>query len=158
MRCSVILHAWLPGGDAGAVFARLADFAAYPEFTNTVRTVSVTRLGPTRVESTWEVNFRKGILVWAEHDDIDPVARRIGFTQTRGDFAMFTGEWLVHEEDSGVRVEFVSAFDLGIASLAALIDPVACNAMRDAVRDILLGLFGPDTEVKVIEAAPVADA
>ncbi len=155
MRCSVILHAWLPGGDAAAVFERLADFPAYPDFTDTVRTVSVKRLGPTEVESSWEVNFRKGILVWTEHDDIDPVARRIAFTQLTGDFATFTGDWLVVEEQSAVRVEFVSSFDLGIASLAALIDPVACNAMRDAVRDILLGLFGADIEIRVIEAAPV---
>jgi ribosome-associated toxin RatA of RatAB toxin-antitoxin module len=155
MRCSVILHAWLPGRDATAVFERLADFPAYPEFTATVRTVSVNRLSPAELESTWEVNFRKGILVWSEHDTIDPVARRIGFAQTRGDFAVFDGEWLVYQEESAVRVEFVSAFDLGIASLAALIDPVACNALRDAVRGILLGLFGQDIEIRVVQAAPV---
>lgn len=155
MECSVILHALLPRGEAKKAFDRLADFAAYPEFTDTVRTVSVTTLSPTLVSSEWEVNFRKGILVWAERDEIDPIGRRIGFEQTRGDFAMFTGSWLVVEEGANVRVEFVSRFDLGIASLAALIDPVACAAMRDAVRDILLGLFGKDIEVRVIEAAPL---
>jgi ribosome-associated toxin RatA of RatAB toxin-antitoxin module len=155
MECSVILHAVLPQGEAKKVFDRLADFAAYPEFTDTVRTVSVTPLSPTRAASKWEVNFRRGILVWAERDDIDPVSRQISFEQTRGDFAMFTGHWLVVEVGAGVRVEFVSRFDLGISSLAALIDPVACAAMRDGIRDILLGLFGKDIQIRVVEAAPL---
>ncbi len=155
MECSVVVHAVLPGTAALVAFDRLADFAAYPEFTDTVRTVSVTTLSPTEVESTWAVNFRKGVLVWSERDDIDPVALRIGFTQLTGDFARFTGSWLVIEQDPGVRVEFASRFDLGIASLASLIDPVACAALRDAVGDILRGLFGADIEIRNVEAAPV---
>ena len=155
MECSVVLHALLPGGDAKQAFDRLADFAAYPEFTATVRTVSVTRISPTQVESAWQVNFRKGILVWTERDHIDPDARRIGFEQITGDFSMFTGSWLVVEAGDDTRVEFASRFDLGIASLASLIDPVACAALRDSVRDILLGLFGADITVEVLEAAPV---
>lgn len=155
MQCSVIVHALLPDGDARVVFDRLADFAAYPDFTDTVRTVAVVTVSPTEVESSWEVNFRKGILVWSERDEIDPVGRRIGFEQITGDFATFTGSWLVIEADQGVRVEFASRFDLGIASLAALIDPVACAALRDAVRDILFGLFGSGIEIREIEAAPV---
>ncbi|HEY0698836.1 MAG TPA: hypothetical protein VGD43_13615, partial [Micromonospora sp.] len=72
MECSVIVHALLPRADAKEAFDRLADFAAYPEFTDTVRTVGVTRVSPTQVESKWEVNFRKGILIWTERDEIDP--------------------------------------------------------------------------------------
>jgi ribosome-associated toxin RatA of RatAB toxin-antitoxin module len=155
MECSVVVHALVPDQEAKVVFERLADFAAYPEFTDTVRTVAVTTVSPTEVESSWEVNFRKGILVWSERDEIDPVARRISFAQITGDFATFTGSWLVVETEAGVRVEFASRFDLGIASLAALIDPVACAALRDAVRDILRGLFGAGIEVTEIEAAPV---
>ncbi|MEU4565259.1 SRPBCC family protein [Micromonospora sp. NPDC023956] len=156
MECSVVVHALLPGADVTESFDRLADFAAYPNFTDTVRTVGVTQVSPTEVTSTWEVNFRKGILVWTERDEIDPVERRITFDQLSGDFAMFTGSWLVVEVGDDVRVEFASRFDLGIASLASLIDPVACAALRDAVRDILLGLFGADIEVRAVEAAPLA--
>ena len=156
MECSVVMHAVLRGGDGAKAYERLADFTAYPDFTAAVRTVSVTPLSPTEVESTWEVNFRKGILIWSERDHLDPVQRRIVFKQITGDFARFTGSWLVIDGDGVVRVEFSSRFDLGIASLAALIDPVACTAMRDAVRDILLGLFGPETEINVLEAAPLA--
>ncbi|MEH1015555.1 SRPBCC family protein [Micromonospora sp. CPCC 206060] len=155
MECSVIVHALLPTADAKESFDRLADFAAYPEFTDTVRTVGVTRISPNQVESKWEVNFRKGILIWTERDTIDPVNRRIGFEQTKGDFATFTGSWLVVEAGESVRVEFDSRFDLGIASLASLIDPVACAAMRDSVRDILVGLFGADIEVTVVQAEPL---
>jgi ribosome-associated toxin RatA of RatAB toxin-antitoxin module len=155
MECAVVMHALIPEGDVRKTFERLADFAAYPDFTDTVRTVEVVTLSPTQVESTWEVNFRKGILVWKERDDIDVRARRIGFEQTTGDFAKFTGSWLVLEAGADVRVEFDSRFDLGIASLASLVDPVACTALRDAVRDILLGLFGDTIDIKVITASPL---
>ncbi len=155
MECSVVMHAVIPQGDVQKTFDRLADFAAYPDFTDTVRTVEVVTISPTEVESTWEVNFRKGILVWKERDDIDPAARRIAFDQTTGDFARFTGSWLVLQEGQDVRVEFASRFDLGIASLASLVDPVACTALRDAVRDILIGLFGSGIDIRVIEAAPL---
>lgn len=155
MECSVVMHAVLRDGDARKAYERLADFTAYPDFTDTVRTVSVTMLSPTEVESSWAVNFRKGILTWSERDHLDPVERRIVFEQIRGDFKRFTGSWLVIDRDGVVRVDFNSRFDLGIASLAALIDPVACTALRDAVRDILLGLFGPEIEINVLEAAPL---
>jgi ribosome-associated toxin RatA of RatAB toxin-antitoxin module len=155
MECSVIVHALLPKADLDGTFSRLADFGAYPEFTDTVRTVGVKTISATEVESNWEVNFRKGILVWSERDDINPETRRIEFEQITGDFATFTGSWFVVTEGDNVRVEFTSRFDLGIASLASLIDPVACAAMRDAVRDILRGLFGADIEIREIEAAPV---
>lgn len=155
MECSVVVHALLPGADAQATFDRLADFGAYREFTDAIRTVEVTQADPSNWESTWEVNFRKGILIWTERDTVDSAARRIDFVQTKGDFSVFTGSWQVVEEGDLVRVEFTSRFDLGIASLADLIDPVACAALRDAISDILRGLFGADIEVKAIEAAPV---
>jgi ribosome-associated toxin RatA of RatAB toxin-antitoxin module len=155
MECSVVVHALLSGADTQQTFDRLADFAAYPEFTDAIRTVQVTHIDSTTLESTWEVNFRKGILIWTERDTIDPATRRIDFVQTKGDFSVFTGSWLVVEEGDTVRVEFASRFDLGIASLASLIDPVACTALRDAISEILRGLFGTDIEVETIEAAPI---
>lgn len=156
MECSVVLDAFVPGGDADESFARIADFARYPELTNSVRTVSLRDLGSTGIESTWEVNFRKGVLVWTELDEIDTSNRRLKFTQVKGDFASFSGSWEVSETNGGSRVSFASCFDLGIASLAALVDPIARAALRDGIHDILFGLFGRQIEIQDIETASQA--
>lgn len=156
MQCSVVLDADVPGWQADDVFARVADFRRYPELTAAVRKVTVEDEGADGLVSTWEVNFRKGILVWTERDQIDPDRRLIEFTQTKGDFAMFTGTWTVDETGDSTRVGFASRFDLGIASLASLVDPIACRALRDSVHDILEGLFGEEITIHDIEAAPLA--
>jgi ribosome-associated toxin RatA of RatAB toxin-antitoxin module len=158
MECSVVVHALVPGGNADEAFDRAADFERYPVLTRSVRTVSLRDLGSASLESTWEVNFRKGVLVWTEQDTIDPANRRIEFRQTKGDFASFAGSWVVTESGDDVLVAFASRFDLGIASLAALVDPIACAALRDGIHDILLGLFGEDIEIRDIEAAPLVPA
>lgn len=155
MECSVVLDARLPGQDPEAAFALVADFEEYPRLTENVRAVRVLHAADGAIESTWEVTFRRGILVWTERDEIDPAARRLDFTQTKGDFAKFTGTWTVESAPEGALVTFTSRFDLGIASLASLVDPVACAALRDSISDILRGLFGPTTQIREIEAAPI---
>ncbi|MCF2528850.1 type II toxin-antitoxin system RatA family toxin [Yinghuangia soli] len=161
MECSVVLDARLSGQDPDTVFALVADFEQYPRLTENVRAVQILHRGAGSTESTessestWEVTFRRGILVWTERDEIDAAARRIEFTQTKGDFAKFTGTWTVEPDAAGTVVGFASRFDLGIASLASLVDPVACAALRDSISDILRGLFGAEIEITEIEAAPV---
>ncbi|MDI2132301.1 type II toxin-antitoxin system RatA family toxin [Yinghuangia seranimata] len=156
MECSVVLDARLPGRRPDDAFALVADFERYPELTDNVRNVTVRHSSSDGLlDSTWEVTFRRGILIWSERDHLDPAARVIEFTQTKGDFAKFTGTWRIDETPDGSLVTFTSRFDLGIASLASLVDPVACAAMRDGITDILKGLFGKDTEVREIEAAPI---
>jgi ribosome-associated toxin RatA of RatAB toxin-antitoxin module len=130
-------------GDADAVFAAVADFAAYPRYTETVREVVVTDLGQGVVESAWSVTFRNGVLAWTERDVIDHATRRIVFEQVEGDFAVFTGAWAVDPGDDGVRVRFTASFDLGMPSLASMIDPIAERALVDNIRAILTGLLGP---------------
>lgn len=155
MECSVVLDARLPGQDPDAAFALVADFEQYPRLTENVLKVQVFHRAGGDVESTWEVAFRRGVLIWTERDTVDTAARRIEFTQTKGDFAMFVGTWEVAPADDGAYVRFTSRFDLGIASLASLVDPVACAAMRDGISDILRGLFGATLDINEIEAAPV---
>ncbi|MEU8136406.1 type II toxin-antitoxin system RatA family toxin [Streptodolium elevatio] len=155
MECSVVLDARLPGQDPDAAFALVADFEQYPRLTENVRSVQIFHRAEGDMESTWAVNFRRGILEWTERDEVDPAARRLEFTQTKGDFAKFIGTWTVEPAPGGALVTFSSRFDLGIASLASLVDPVACAALRDSISDILRGLFGTSTEIREIEAAPI---
>ena len=154
MECSVALEATVTNGDPDAVFSRLADFGRYPELTTSVRAVSVNEADGD-VESSWEVNFRKGLLKWTELDKIDHDARVIEFEQIRGDLAAFAGTWKVHHDGDTTTVRFDSRFDLGIESLAEIVDPIACAAMSEGMQQILCGLFGDDTPIEVIAAAPI---
>lgn len=156
MECSVVLDTDLAGRDPDEVYAYLVDFERYPELTTSVVAVAVNRTSAESVTSSWAVRFRRGVLEWTEADRLDPAARRVEFTQTAGDFATFSGSWAVEPLDDGARVTFTSRFDLGVASLASLVDPVAATAMRDGISDILRGLFGADIVIREVEVVPAA--
>lgn len=136
----------------------IGDFARYPELTDAVKEVRIDPAAETGgLISTWTVAFRNGLLSWTERDVWDTDARTISFTQLSGDFLSFEGVWRIAEsgEPDGSRVTFDAAFDLGIPSLAELLDPVAEAALRDNIVRILGSLLG---ELRVVDDVPLADA
>lgn len=133
-------------------FRRLADFERYADYTATVRSVVVEeRAG--QPHSTWRVDFRGGILAWTERDDIDPVGRVLAFEQVDGDLERFVGRWQIEQEGSGSRLTFSAELDLGIPSLAPIVDPVARQALDSNMRTILRGLFA-DARLDIDDVAP----
>ena len=139
---TVTLHCRVPSGDADQIFARIADFPSYAHYTEAVREVHIDGNDGATVASTWSVNFRNGVLRWSEQDRIDQQRRRIDFTQTAGDFARFAGQWRVEPSGEAVDVDFRAEFDLGMPSLAALVDPIAEQTLNDNMRLIIRGLLG----------------
>ncbi|MFE0251637.1 aromatase/cyclase [Streptomyces sp. NPDC059010] len=134
-----------PTATPARAYQLISDFARYPELTDAVKEVTVDEPDADGgVVSTWTVFFRNGLLTWTERDVCDPVARTITFTQLKGDFAVFEGVWRITEADrqDSCRVTFEASFDLGIPSLADLLDPVADAALRDNILRILGGLLG----------------
>jgi len=135
------------GLDADTAYDRICDFPRYPQLTEAVRDVVITETDDDGgLVSAWTVRFRDGLLRWTERDVFRPLARTIVFTQLKGDFATFEGEWSVEPEGTGCRVTFDSVFDLGIPTLAAIIDPIAESTLRGNVLMILGGLLGEVTE------------
>lgn len=139
---TVIIETLVPTASADTVFALISDFEAYPRHTDAVREVVVTSRADGAVDSEWSVNFRSGVLYWSERDDVDAAARRITFEQTDGDFESFAGEWSVEQTGTDVTVRFEARFDLGMPSLAAIIDPIAEQALTDNMHAVLRGLLG----------------
>jgi ribosome-associated toxin RatA of RatAB toxin-antitoxin module len=130
-------------------YARISDFPRYVELTDAVREVVLHPPGlDGRLVSEWTVRFRKGLLRWTERDTFDPVNRVIEFEQITGDFASFTGSWRMEaaaensEGTDGTEVTFEAQFDLGIPTLADLLDPVAESTLRANIVLILHGLLG----------------
>ena len=135
-------------------FRRLAAYDRYPEQTSTVRSVDLyVRDGDSY--STWRVDFRGGVLCWTERDEADPRGRTLTFRQVDGDLELFEGGWRVLPADIGSEIIFSAELDMGIPSLAPIIDPVARQALTGNIRAILEGLF-PDAGVDVGDLASVA--
>ncbi|WP_236791067.1 type II toxin-antitoxin system RatA family toxin [Amycolatopsis sp. GM8] len=139
---SVRLEALVPQGNAAVLFERISDFPRYADYTDAVREVSIDRTDGDLVTSTWSVNFRNGILRWRERDQIDADALHIVFEQIDGDFERFDGSWRVTQTGEDATVVFVAEFDLGMPSLAAIIDPIAERALREHTQAVLRGLLG----------------
>ncbi len=133
--CVIVTNA-----DPDTLFARLVDFARYPEIAEAVRSVSVQPGPDSSLLADWEVNFRAGILRWQEQDRIHWSERRVSFHQVTGDLAYSAGEWRIDEHANGLVVRFISDFDLGIPSLEPLLGPVAERALRANIEQIIHGL------------------
>ncbi len=147
----VTIDAFVPGRGTNEVFRTLADYARYPELTPVVRDVQVWTDDAGDLISSWEVNFRNGILRWTERDLVDAGRLRIDFTQIEGDVAEFAGSWLCCAEIGGTAVRFEALVDLGIPSLAEVLDPIAARTLAETICAILAGLYGDDVRFDAID-------
>lgn len=136
----VEITGFVPNTDPRPLFDCLSDFSRYPELTDAIREVTVVDSGDGHVESSWKANFRNGVLQWREQDYLDPDSLTITFVQTEGDFAEFHGNWAVEQIGPDALVRFTAAFDLGMPSLAPMIDPIAMATLTANIGSILQGL------------------
>lgn len=150
---SVTLTAHIPGQDAARVYARLSDLASYPDHSESVRSVTVTAVTGDVTLSRWEVAFRNGILRWSEQDTFDRAGLRIDFTQLDGDVEEFAGSWVCANADGGCRVTFDARIDLGVPTLADVLEPIATRALLDNTTSIVRGLFGSGVTFEADAAA-----
>jgi hypothetical protein len=112
----------------------------------------VTGAGPSSQLSTWEVAFRSGLLRWTEEDTMSPATGTITFKQIEGDVDQFEGSWEVRPSgDGGAHVRFAASIDMGIPTLADVLEPIASRTLLDNTLAIMHGMFGPD--VQLVEQA-----
>lgn len=128
------------------VYTILCDFERYPEFSDAVRSVTID-VSEGKPISSWETNFRSGILAWKEIDYFDRAAGTISFEQIEGDIAHFSGQWIAEPIDDGVLIHFRAQFDMGMPSLSNILDPIAEHALRENIIAIIRGLFGLQVEI-----------
>ena len=156
---TVFLRLHVPDKPASDVYQTLADFERYPELSDAVRSVAVTKVSENLTVSQWEVTFRAGLLRWTEEDTFDPGALTITFHQLEGDIAVFDGSWQCVDAAQGSEVVFSACLDLGIPSLADALEPIAVRTLVANIISIVRGLVGSaelvasDTEVPVGSAS-----
>ncbi len=142
--CLTVLVAHRSAADA---FAAIADFASYPKHSAAVRSVVVTE-SETDQRSTWEVAFRNGLLRWTELDTLSPATGTITFQQVEGDVDQFEGGWEVRPTaDGGASVRFSARIDMGMPTLADVLEPIASRTLLDNTLAIIHGMFGPTVQL-----------
>src|ERR1700761_7381734 len=85
--------------DPRAVYERVTQFSDYPRHCPDVRSV-VIEPDPVSEEitSSWEVNFRGGIMRWRERDTFDDKRLIAAFDQIDGDLNEFRGHWQIRND------------------------------------------------------------
>ena len=151
----VHLRLHVPGKAASDVYATLADFERYPDLSDAVRSVAVTRVSENITVSQWEVRFRAGLLRWTEEDTFDPAAKSITFRQLDGDAAVFDGSWQCLDAGPGSQIVFSARLDMGIPSLADALEPIAARTLTDNIVSIVRGLLGHADLAAAEVAVPV---
>jgi uncharacterized membrane protein len=152
---TVRLRLQVPQKPASDVYATLADFERYPELSDAVRSVAVTKVSDNVTVSSWEVTFRAGLLRWTEEDTFDLAALSITFRQLEGDIAVFDGSWRCVNAVQGSEIVFFARLDMGIPSLADALEPIAVRALTDNIVSIVRGLVGDAELIASDVAVPV---
>ncbi|MEV0598664.1 SRPBCC family protein [Streptomyces sp. NPDC050315] len=148
----VTVHAIARGLEPADAYNRITDLGRYPELADVVRELNVRTLPDGSVISEWAVSFRGGLMRWQERDTFSPEQLTFTFEQTEGDFESYEGSWRCAPSDDGTLIVFSATFDLGIPTLAEIIDPVAESTLRTNVTSILTGLV----DVEVLDDCPAA--
>src|SRR3954453_12644789 len=141
------------GGVAPELFAALVAVERYPALTDKVRSVTVHERTSSTAVTAWEVCFRDGIMKWTETEAIDWDARTLAFDQLEGDFEVFSGAWEGLEHPAGCIVRFTVDFDLGMPTLAPMIDPIAESTLRENVVALVRGVSGRPVEMATATVA-----
>ena len=155
---TVTLRLHVPGKTASDVYQTLADFERYPDLSDAVQSVAITKVSENRTVSHWEVTFRAGLLCWTEEDTFDPGALSITFRQLEGDAAVFDGSWECVDAAQGSEIVFSARLDMGIPSLADALEPIAVRTLIDNIVSIVRGLVGCAELVTSDVAVPVGSA
>lgn len=133
----------VPRGEPEQALRSIFDFECWPELSESVLSVRGDE------ETTfWEVAFREGVLKWSQRDRLDADAGVGRFDLIEGDPLAFSGTWRVAPNGDGCTLTFDAEFDLGMPSLGHVLDPMAVEALEDAVASVARGLFGDTVEIE----------
>jgi hypothetical protein len=84
---------------------------------------------------------------WSERDRLDIDALVHSFELIEGDPLVFRGTWRAEADGERCRLTHEAEFDLGMPSLGHVLDPMAVEALEDALASVARGLFGDAVEV-----------
>lgn len=130
-------------------FDQVRDFDRHALLSDAVRSVTMQEQPDGTMVSHWEVNFRKGILIWSEFDEFDFAAHTLRFRRRDGDPEALEGSWTVREGPSGQGcvISFEAEFDIGMPTMREMFEPLAARTMQDNIVRTMRGVFGDAVEI-----------
>ena len=143
----------ISGVPLARVWDVVADMERYPATMADVLEVTFLERSDTRAVSSWRVLLNGSELTWTEEDEFVPMSA-IHFCQIEGDLEVLRGVWTLEEVPGGVSVTIRTEFDLGIPSLAAVLDPIGIQAIKANSRQMLSSI-GRTASAQPVEAAGV---
>ena len=133
----------IPSDDIEKVWQVVSAFDQYPKTMESVVSVEFKERDDQSALTEWTVLLNDSEMSWIERD-VFHKPNRIDFESIDGDVEVFRGQWLLERTNNGVSVAFEVEFDLGIPSLAEVLDPIGSEAlesnassMLDAIEDAL---------------------
>jgi len=153
---SVDVSIVVEGVEARAALCRIADYRRWPEASAAVRSVEMEEQPDGSSTSTWEVVFRGGLMRWTERDWLDLERLTHRFELLEGDPRDFDGTWTAEPREDGCVLHVLAEFDLGMPSLRHVLDPIAIEALEDAIEDVLRHLFAGRARFEDTTTAPLA--
>ena len=118
------------------VWAVVRDFERYPESMQDVLEVRILECDEREAICFWRVLLNGSELTWTERDTFEPMGR-IHFDQIVGDLEVFRGDWILETVDDVVTVTLDVQFDIGVPSLAEILDPIGIQAIKSNSRNML---------------------
>ena len=117
------------------VFAIAKDVERFPEFMPEVQRITVLESNEDRsrqvVEWVGLIPAIRLTVKWTEEDLWDDVERTCTFTQVKGDFTAYGGQWRFIPEGDGCRFESQVDYELEIPTVGPLIRGVVKKIMTD---------------------------
>lgn len=148
------LRAVVDGLDPRSALRLVTDYGRWPAASAAIRSVDVQPTGPTSSVSSWEVSFRGGLMRWTERDVLCAGELEQRFSLVEGDPQDFSGAWTAVACERGCMLRLAGTFDLGMPSLRHVLDPIAIEALEEAITDVLEALFAG--RIDIGRAEPVA--
>src|SRR5215212_5262708 len=149
----VLVHCAVSDAEPVEALRQVADYRRWPAASDSVREVIVEPGDNGSSISRWKVTFRGGLMQWSERDRLDLDALVHSFDLIEGDPHGFSGTWTAHQADGGCELKMDADFDLGMPSLEHVLDPIAVEALEDAVADVVRNLFGDKVRLAFGELA-----
>ncbi|WP_227270854.1 type II toxin-antitoxin system RatA family toxin [Roseobacter weihaiensis] len=131
----------IPEVDIAMVWDVMCDFETFPDLMADVVSVKCfDRDGP-HLKSNWVVLLNGSELMW-EEQDVFIHHDEIRFHQIDGDLEVWEGVWTTRQEGPDVVVNLKVEFDIGIPSLAEILNPIGERAINANTRQMLGAIKG----------------
>ncbi len=123
------------------VYSVVGNMENFPSFMTKIKSLKVIwKIPPNRQISAWEVDIGGVHLHWKEEDTFIESEHLISFRMLEGDFASFSGRWIVEPHEKNTTLILEATFDWGIPILGKFAGKALESKATAYLRGMLFGI------------------